>query len=196
MYRVLRVLALSSALLAAPAFAGDAAPANSGGAAADLSGPGGLSDGSSHSRQRLISAWLGFPYAYYGWGRVGLPLGIGVSYFQPLVNDGFVPNLNDSFNLEVGANLTFAWYGGFSSWLAVPITVNWMLHFTPQFSGYLKLGAAINFTFGYWATQYAGAWVSAFPVGGVGIMFKLNQQLTLRLEAGYPWLALGLGFAF
>lgn len=195
MYRVLRVLALSSALFAVPALAGEAAPANSGGAAADLRGPGGLSDGSPQSRQRLISAWLGFPYAYYGWGSVGFPLGVGVSYFQPLINDGFVPNLNDSFNLEVGANLTFAWYGGYSMWLAVPVTVNWMLHFTREFSGYLKLGAALNFTFGYWASRGA-AFLSAFPIGGVGIMYKLNQSLTLRLEAGYPWLALGLGFAF
>lgn len=194
MYRVLAAIALSSALYAAPAFARDAAPANSGGAAADLKGPGGLTDGGAHRRQRLITAWVGFPYHYYGWGSVGFPLGFGVSYFQPLVDDGFVPNLNDSFNLEVGANATFAWTSGFSTWLAVPVTVNWMLHFAPSFSGYVKLGAAINFSFGYWATNRAV--VSAFPVGGIGIMFKLNQSLTLRVEAGYPWLAVGLGFAF
>jgi hypothetical protein len=196
LYRLLRVFALSVALLSGPASAFGAASSGSGGAAADLRGPGGLSDGSAHARQRLLSVWVGFPYAYYGWGRVGLPLGIGLSYFQPLLHDGFVPNLNDSFNLEAGAHLAFAWYGGFSTWLAVPVTVNWMLHFTPRFSGYLKAGAAIHFTFGYWAAQHAGAWVGAFPAAGVGVMFKLNHQLTLRLEAGYPWLALGLGFAF
>jgi hypothetical protein len=58
-----------------------------------------------------------------------------------------------------------------------------MLHFTKEFSGYVKLGAAINFSFGYWATNRAV--VSAFPVGGIGVMFRLNPSLTLRVEAGY-----------
>lgn len=175
------------AALSGPAFA------QSSGAAADLSGPGSLTDGSHHARQRLLSVWLGFPYSYYGWGGIGFPLGLGVSYLHPLVEDGFVPNLNDSFNLEVGANVTFAWAHGTTTWLAVPLTVNWMLHFTPEFAGYLKLGAGINFTFGYWAHQGA-AFVSAYPVGGLGVLFKVTPALTLRLEAGYPWLAIGLGF--
>ncbi|MEW5743040.1 MAG: hypothetical protein AB1938_29260 [Myxococcota bacterium] len=184
----LRVLAVAAYLVAGTAFA-----QSSGGAAADLKGPGGLTDGSPHRRQRMITVSVGFPYLYYGWGGVGFPFGAGVSYFQPLLHDGFVPNLNDSFNLEVGANLAFAYGGGFSSWLAIPLTVNWALHFTPEFAGYLKLGAGFNFTFGYWSSRGV---FSAFPVGGLGILVKLNQTLTLRVEAGYPWLSVGLGFAF
>lgn len=199
MYRVLCAVALSAWLWAAPAVAADGAPPPPAGATADFNKPGGLSDGSPQARQRLITVWLGFPYHYYGWGGVGFPFGVGASFFQPLIADGFVPNLNDSFNLEVGAHATFALGGGFTTWLSLPVTVAWALHFTREFAGYLKLGAALNLTFGYWASYWAsrgGAWIGAYPVGGVGIMFKLAQGFTLRVEAGYPWLSVGLGFPF
>lgn len=185
MYRVLCALALSSAL-----YATDVAAQ---GAAADFRQPGGLQDGSPQKRARLITAWVGFPYLYYGWGGVGFPFGFGASYFHPLVEQGFVPELNDSFNLEAGANIAFAYGGGFSSWLSLPVTVSWMLHFTRDFAGLVKLGAALNFGFGYWAGQRG--WFNAFPVGGIGVMVRLSPSLMLRVEAGYPWLSVGLGFA-
>jgi hypothetical protein len=193
MYRLLCAVALSSLLFASEARAEE--PPR--GAAADLRGPGSLSDGSPHTRQRLVSGWLGFPYSYYGWGGVGFPLGIGASYFHPLVPDGFVPNLNDSFNLEAGVYATFAAGGGFTAWLAVPVTVAWALHFTPQIAGYLKLGAALNFAFGYWASYWAargGSFIGGLPIGGVGVMVKLSPSMLLRIEAGYPWFSVGLGF--
>jgi hypothetical protein len=180
-------------LALATCVAANGAPAH--GAADDVRGPGGLTDRSAQQRPKLLTVWVGFPYHYYGWGAVGFPFGIGVSYFHPIVPMGFVPELNDSFNLEAGANVAFAGGGGFSSWLSLPVTVSWALHFTPQFAGLFKLGAALNFGFGYWS-GLRGSWVSAFPIGGVGIMLRLMSALMLRVEAGYPWLSVGLGFVF
>jgi len=187
MYRVLCGLALSTALLVTDVHAAQ-------GAAADFAGPGGLNDGSPHRRPQLITGWVGLPYVYYGWGYKGFPFSVGASFLQPLVNEGFVPQLNDSFHLEVGVNLAFGNSGGWTSVLSIPVEVAWALHLTPNLAGYLKLGAAINFAFGYYPANNNGAWLSAFPIAALGIWYRLTNNLYLRVQAGWPALYIGLGF--
>src|SRR2546429_560262 len=80
--------------------------------------PGGLFDTSSGNRPQMISGYLMVPY-YYGFG-----LGIGARYTLPIFDRGWIDQLNDSVELEFGAD---AWYdsygyigGGYSFFSLAP----------------------------------------------------------------------------
>ncbi len=189
------VLSLAS-FTAAPAFADDEKPASSGaGLDPSLRGPGSLSDASPKRRHPMISLFVGLPAIYWGYG--GFPLSVGGRYLQPILHDGFVPSINDSVSIEVGADLyaisRLTWGLG----LAIPVEALWALHFSPKFAGYLKLGIAIELRFGdwCWGNVCTGALgIVPVPVGALGIMYDLTEALTLRVELGYPGLKVGLGF--
>ncbi|MDP1915496.1 MAG: hypothetical protein Q8L14_04560 [Myxococcales bacterium] len=160
-----------------------------------LRGPGSLSDASPQRRQPMLSLFLGFPAGYFGFG--GFPFSIGGRYLQPILHDGFVPSINDSFSIEFGADLfALSHRDYFGAMLAIPIEAMWALHFSNKFSGYLKLGAAIELRFlGPWC--WGGScnnFVGAGLIGGVGIMYRITDAITFRLELGYPGLKVGLGF--
>lgn len=189
----MRALALVVALVAAaPAFADsslDGSPSLS------TREPGGLLDASPQRRNHMVSVYLGLPYWY---SYYGFPFGLSARYTLPLVADGFVPNLNDSFSLEFGADVAF--YGGPlpGGFLAIPIEAMWALHFFPRLMGYVKLGIALDFNFSQacWGNVCRGPWaVGPLFIGVLGGAFKITDLLVLRLELGYPWVKLGLGFA-
>jgi hypothetical protein len=186
---------LASATLASPARADDEKPAegsSSGSLDPSLRGPGSLSDGSPKRRDRMISVFLGLPAVYWGYG--GVPFSLGGRYLHPILHDGFVPQLNDSFSLEAGVDLFLLGRRDFGFALSIPVEAMWALHFTPKFAGYLKLGVSLDFRFGDWC--WFGRCGAVWPefIGGLGIMYKLTDALVLRVELGYPGLKLGLGF--
>lgn len=188
------LLALSA--LSSTALADDDKPASSGGSIdPSLRGPGSLSDASPQRRHPMISLFVGLPAAYWGFG--GVPFSVGGRYLQPILHDGFVPSLNDSFSIEAGVDLYAIGRSVFGFGFAVPIEAMWALHFSQKFSGYLKLGVALELRFGDWCWgNVCGGALGIAPgfIGNIGIMYKLTEGLTLRVEAGYPGLKLGLGF--
>lgn len=154
----------------------------------------GLNDATSHTRPQVLSGFIGLPFSY---GFAGFfPFGLSGRYTIPLAHDGFVPQLNDEVDLDVGAD--FALFSGAGRpffWFGVPVEAMWQLHFVPRFSAYLKLGVVLGF-----ATAGApGVVATSFfysPIGALGLNFKLTQSLVLRFEVGYPWAKLGLGVMF
>jgi hypothetical protein len=159
-----------------------------------------LLDASSHRRPQQLSVFLGLPW-YRGFGGV-FPGGIGGRFYFPLLHDGFLPGVNDSLGLEVGADLSFYAYWrnaplGLS--LAVPFEAMWQLHVLPRLAAYLKLGVALDFGFANTCSPngYCGpnGYIWPFVVATGGLAVQLTQAIALRLEVGYPWLRLGLGFA-
>lgn len=151
---------------------------------------GGIRDGSHHNRPFQLSFFAVAPFErYYLTG----PLGIGgaVRFAIPLVNDGFIRPINDSFELELGANL----YTGFSSGPVVvtPIAeVRWTFHLTSHFSAYPKLGFGWNFPVVTPRSLVPTPYFSA----AAGLLYEVADWFYLRAEAGYPGVLLGLAFAF
>lgn len=190
---LLAFLTLSS-VTATAAFADEDKPAPSGSLDPSLRGPGSLSDASPHHRHQMISIFLGLPAGYWGYG--GVPFSVGGRYLQPILHDGFVPSINDSFSLEAGVDLFALGATRFGALLAIPVEAMWGLHFSPKFSGYLKLGAQLELRFlGDWCWNgICGGFLGVGFIGQLGIMYALTEAITLRVELGYPGLKVGLGF--
>lgn len=147
-----------------------------------------LLDSSAQSRPFLLSVHGVLPYGHFRYG--GFPIGVGASFYIPILSNGFIPPLNDEFGLDFGADAIF--FLGYRYPIAVwiPVSVLWTFHFTPSFSAYVKAGVALRF--------WPGDPLPLYPdfVGAVGLSWMFASSVGLRVEAGYPGVKLGLLFAF
>lgn len=161
---------------------------------ASFRGPGAIDDRTPQRRIQLVTVFVGVPAWYWGWG--GFPFSVGARFYQPVLHDGFLPTVNDSFGIEVGGDLIGVGTRPFVAQLSIPAEAMWQFHFTPQLSAYLKLGLALELRFGNWCWNGGGCGggVGAGPIANIGVAVKLTQALWLRVEAGYPGLRLGLSF--
>ncbi|PZR05577.1 MAG: hypothetical protein DI536_32200 [Archangium gephyra] len=176
-----------------------ATPALADGEASEVRQSGGLLDASAHRRPMMISLFAGVPHAY--WYYAGFPFGVGGRFLIPLAHDGFIPRVNDEFDIEFGVDfLGVAPRGAFYGVFAIPVEVMWRFHMVDRLSLYAKLGAAIEFGvsgyYCYYGACRTGVGVGAQPIGNVGLIFMATKTIALRLEAGYPWVKAGIGFAF
>jgi hypothetical protein len=147
-----------------------------------------LLDSSAQHRPFLLSVHGVLPYSRFGVGN--FPIGAGVSFYIPLVANGFIPPVNDEFGLDFGGDAIFfpGYRNGFALW--VPVSVLWTFHFTDTFSAYVKAGVALRF--------WPGDSLPLYPdfVGAIGLNWMFARSVGLRVEAGYPGLKVGLLFAF
>ena len=162
-----------------------------------IKGQNGLLDRSTgHVRKPMLSFFLGVPFGtVYGLGYVGaFNFGVGARFYIPIVKDGFLPMLNDSFGIEFGADTVFVAGGfgyGLGFGLAAPVAeARWNFHIFPKLEAYGKVGVGLGIFFGTYATPYV------VYVANVGVLFKVNEVLFLRAEFGSPAVKVGLGLAF
>ena len=154
---------------------------------------GGIRDTGAHTRPHMLSFFATIPY-WSGWG-----FGLGARYQIPLAHDGFLPRVNDSFELEFGADLYYAgaycYYDGCgfgAAGLTIPVEAMWTFHITPKFDAYGKLGLGVNFYFGrgfYVSGPFGPIWFSS----GAGIMYHINESIYFRAELGWPTTRVGIG---
>lgn len=145
-----------------------------------------LTDDSSQHRHVLLSVHGVLPYGHFR----GFPLGVGASLYIPILHNGFIRPVNDSFGIDFGADaIFFAGYNNpFGLW--VPVSLLWTFHFSDSFSAYVKAGAALRF--------WPGESLPFYPdfVAAIGLNWMFAHSVGLRVEAGYPGIKLGLLFAF
>ena len=144
--------------------------------------PGGLYDATPHTRKSMLTVW-----GSLGWWS---GLGVGARYTLPLVADGFLAELNDSVELEFGADLYFLGWYGYSS-LDIPVEGRWSFHVLPNLSLYGKLAAGVQVDF------LAGS-LRLWPLFhfAPGAIYHLSENFAVRAELGYRGLRLGVAFAF
>jgi hypothetical protein len=162
----------------------------------DTRKPGGLYDTGPHERSAKLSLFGIIPW-WYGFG-----IGAGARYELPLGPEGFIPTLNDSFELEFGGDV---WYGRWSyagfgysyTGIAVPVEGRWTFHFSSKLAAYAKLG--LGWYFNFWSgdigeTGFSGSglyWNTA-----TGVIYQLSDSFWLRGELGYTGLKLGVSLKF
>lgn len=152
---------------------------------------GALLDASPQARQSQLSVWLLSPW-YYGFGA-----GAGVRYMIPIVPNGFIPTLNDSFELEFGGDFwaslwspTITYYG-----LTIPAEALWTFHLVPAVSVYGKLALGFNLYFSS-AGPLPSSFIPLYFNLGPGVLWHVGQGIDLRAELGYGGARIGLGFKF
>ncbi|MBK7861007.1 MAG: hypothetical protein IPJ65_20855 [Archangiaceae bacterium] len=147
-------------------------------------------------RPLMLSFFTGFRYPYYI-GSIGLVL--GARFNIPLVHDGFVPQINDSFDLEFGAD--FGLVPGLAYGCYTPVYVHPMIE--PRYTVYLlpKLAAYVkplSLGFLIWPNS-CGAGFSSFFFhyeASVGVIYKLTNSIALRGEVGSYGIRAGIGISF
>lgn len=153
---------------------------------------GGLLDRSSQSRDQMFSVFAS-PTWFLGFG-----IGVGARYTLPIVNEGFIPALNDSVELEFGGDASMGGWAGYSYTTFTPAAeARWTFHITDQFSAYGKLGLGWTFAFANDSTfgsTYGVGWL--YWMAGPGVLYKLNDSIALRAEISNYGLRAGVGFAF
>lgn len=144
----------------------------------------------SGASSRSSGAIIGQPGAGYGTGftvsalgGIGsyeagfFGLGLGGFFGIPIVRDGFIPSLNESFHLEVGmiTNIVFTSFGEFG-YLSPVGGVRWDFHILESFTAYaaLRSGIALGIdipTDFYFDTAVGGFW-------------RFSQPVAVRFELG------------
>ena len=143
----------------------------------------------------------------HAWFFGATTIGAGVWYSIPVVPDGFLPMLNDSFAVEFGGFLTY-WhdsitYGfgdcSYTYYRISPLAgVRWDFMLTPEWTvfGLAKMG----FNYGFGSNFDCGAGNTAARPdisgitadGGVGAYWNFSQDMALRLEGGPFGLNVGI----
>jgi hypothetical protein len=146
--------------------------------------PDGLYDATPHTRAPEASAWIVFNW----W-----PLEVGISgrYFHPLLPDGFLDELNDSFEVGSGLDffpLVFSAFGGME--LDVPVEARWTFHLMPKLAVYGKISLGLTIKFG--GTSAMDFWNAAGP----GVIYQLSDKMTVQAELTYRGLRGGVAFLF
>lgn len=124
--------------------------------------------------------------------------GASVWYAIPVAHDGFIRDLNDSFDIEFGGTLGFyrvaswgapgpTYYG-----LIPAVGGRWNFHLTRDWTTFATLKLGVIFGFGA-PGFYNNDWVD---VGfTLGALYRLQESMQLRLELGYPFgMSVGLSF--
>lgn len=144
--------------------------------------PGGLFDATPHTRKTQVSLW-----GLAGW----YGLGVGGRFTLPLVADGILAEINDSIELEFGAD--FIPLGFLYAYPRLDIVAEgrWTFHLMPNISLYGKVvvGPALEF--------WSGG-VYLYPVFDIvpGLIYRLSDSMVLRAELGYRGFKGGIGFEF
>jgi hypothetical protein len=180
---------LCAAALSTAAFAQSSSSSSSGQTTADsMRQPGGLYDATLHTRAPEVSIWGIVQY----WPGIG----IGGRYFHPIVPDGFLPELNDSF--EIGGGIDFfpivIYWGGVD--VVVPVEARWTFHLMPNLAAYAKVSIGIDLSFGsaYYGLGHGNLdfWNSAGP----GIIYQLSDKMSFQAELTYRGFRGGIAFVF
>jgi hypothetical protein len=151
----------------------------------------GIRDTGTHQRSSKLSFFGILPW-YYGFG-----IGAGARYELPIVHDGFIPTLNDSFELEFGADVWYgsvAFDGGYTG-VTVPVEGKWSFHLAPKLAVYGKLG--LGWSFYFYSDSFVNASGGGFHLNGAtGAIYQLSDTFWLRGELGYSGLKLGVSLKF
>ncbi len=139
----------------------------------------------------------------------GLGFASGARFGIPILNNGFVPSLNNAVYINFGIDAYYLHWNdpncgpghncyGFG--LGFPVALHWEFYFNDNWSAFVELGAQLFISpwvftgrgnFGVYGDE-AGLWF----VGAVGGSFHVNEWFLLTLRVGTPYVSFGLTFQF
>lgn len=129
-----------------------------------------------------------------GVAGLGLAIGGALWFSVPIVHDGFIPSLNESFEIVGGANFTKAINNvGFD--LSPMIGVKWTFFLREEFAAYFTLKGGIAIRKPVHSSLSVGYHFAADAA--VGVYYKITDNFHLNAEAGaYNLIRAGASFSF
>ncbi len=152
-----------------------------------------LLDASPQDRSQELGLFVGFPWFY------GLGIDAAVRYNIPIVKDGFLPMLNDSFDIEFGGD--FAYIGVYYGSLMVftgDVGARWTFYILPKFAAYAKVDLGIGYTVASYACTLGYYCTGVIPAvhGTLGVVYHVAEKFALRAELGSFGIRGGIGIDF
>jgi hypothetical protein len=144
-------------------------------------------------------------------------LGLGGRFSIPILNNGFIPNINNS--IAIGFGVDWLHYNGcyrqYAYWgcgninsFWFPGVMQWNFYFTERWSAFGEIGAAM-----YYANWGDDCWVYTAPNGQrsticgnspshfnadfvfqIGGRFHASEKVAITARIGYPYFSIGVSF--
>lgn len=153
-----------------------------------------IRDSSSHSRPLNLDVTTGL--GWWGGGSWGTAVYLGI----PIVPDGFIPKLNDSFSIEASGRFDYFWgycyvgyrgCGGRSSFGLVA-GVKWTFYLTPDWAVYGRINGGLGLRL---PVTYDNRVLPRFESdSGVGAYWMFSDAAWMRFDATVRGFAVGMGF--
>lgn len=142
--------------------------------------------------------------SWYGLGFAG-----GARFGIPIVQNGFIPSLDNAVYLNFGVDAYFVRYYGrcsaggcfdaYAFALGIPVALHWEFYFSDMWSAYAEIGFQFFlppslWQYGDW--DYNGGWIGHWVVAAVGGSMHLSDAFALTVRLGNPYFSFGVEFLF
>jgi hypothetical protein len=146
------------------------------------------------------------PHVLLGWDNIypGGSYGIGARFSIPLVQNGFVPSINNSVAISFGVDAMYynaCWYHGACSatYLDFPVTMQWNFFVAQHWSVFGEPGLMLYHGFFNDCPSNSncpGSPVDTgiYPVIFLGGRYHLSPSTALTLRIGFPSFSFGFSF--
>ena len=146
------------------------------------------------------------PHLLFGWGDVYAAggYGLGGRFSIPVVQNGFVPTINNSVAVSFGVDwmhYDWCWYHGScaANYFDFPVVMQWNFFVAQRWSVFGEPGLAIYH--GSWGCGNANCpnnWntnvTSVEPALYLGGRYHLNDSMSLTMRLGFPAFSFGISF--
>jgi hypothetical protein len=148
------------------------------------------------------------PHLVLGWDDVYASDGFGVGgrFSIPIVENGFVPSINNSVAIGFGLDLVHydsCWYVGNCSanYIHIPVVMQWNFYVARQWSVFGEPGLVIFHGF----IEDCPVSIKNCPINGpretsvepalyLGGRYHFNNKMSLTMRVGFPSISIGLSF--
>jgi hypothetical protein len=147
------------------------------------------------------------PHLLYGWDDVYAADGFGVGgrFSIPIVQNGFIPTINNSVAISFGLDLLhydWCWHAGSCSanYIQIPVVLQWNFFVASRWSVFGEPG--LFFFHGFVDDCPANLdncpnhprTTSLEPALYVGARYHFSDTMSLTMRAGFPSISIGLSF--
>lgn len=126
------------------------------------------------------------PHGLVGFGPFGrdfLP-GVGFRGTVILVQQGFIPNINNSVGIGFGADFFVPRRGAVA--IVLPVVMQWNFWLSTHWAVFGEPGVAVG----------VGNRDFIAPIFAVGGRYHFNERVALTMRLGYPYASVGVSFYF
>jgi hypothetical protein len=156
-----------------------------------------------------LSLGVGGVYGFYG-GEAGLGFIPGVRIGIPIVENGFIPKINNSVAISFGFDPIYysgCWFGpgSCSAWyIELPVTMQWNFYVAQHWSVFGEPGFFLYHGFysdcffngnrDFCGAPNGYAQTGVLPAFYVGARYHFSDHVTLTMRVGYPTFSIGVSF--